>query len=151
MACSPNGRSAASRGRGCACSRRAWSRSIRCSRAPRFIDTYRILTRDHGFTRSGAFGICARVYRSGGLAKDAIYLQGFRAVIDFVVAGGRLEPFWLGKIAVGHVAAIEELLLRGLVTKPIFTPLFLDEADTKARIARLREAEAIDQLWQGVN
>lgn len=116
-----------------------------------FIDSYRILTRDHGFSQSGAFGICARVYRSGGLAKDAIYLQGFRAVIDLIVAGARLEPFWLGKIAVGHVAAIEELLQRGLVKKPRFTPLFLEEADTKARIARLREAGGIEQLWQGVS
>lgn len=120
-------------------------------RGATFIDTFRLLTRTHGFSESGAFGIAARVYRSGGLAKDAIYLQGFRAVIDLIVAGASLQPFWLGKIAVGHVAAIEELLLRGLVQKPRFTPLFLDDPDTRARIKRLREAGGVEQLWQGVN
>ena len=49
-----------------------------------FIDTYRLLARDHGFTPRGAFGIAARVYRSGGLAKDAIYLKGFRTVVELV-------------------------------------------------------------------
>jgi uncharacterized protein (TIGR02421 family) len=116
-----------------------------------FIDTYRILTRDHGFSSSGAFSIAARVYRSGGLAKDAIYLQGFRAVIDLIVAGASLEPFWLGKIAVGQVPAVEELLQRGLVRAARFTPLFLDGEDTKDRIARLRSEGGVNQLWQGVN
>ena len=52
-----------------------------------FIEVYRTLRRDHGFRRRGAFGICARVFRSGGLAKDAIYLRGFRQVVDLVAAG----------------------------------------------------------------
>ena len=71
--------------------------------------------RDHGFRRRGAFGIAARVFRSGGLAKDAIYLRGFRQVVDLVASGASLAPFWLGKIAPGHAPAIEELLQRGLV------------------------------------
>lgn len=116
-----------------------------------FIDVWRLLTRDHGFSRTGAFGITARVYRSGGLAKDAIYLQGFRAVIDLVVDGASLNPFWLGKIAVGHVPAIEELLQRGLVEQPRFIPLFLDEDETRQRIARLRGEGALQDMLQGGN
>ncbi len=45
-------------------------------RGASFIEVYRSLTRDHGFSRRGAFGIAARVFRSGGFAKDAIYLRG---------------------------------------------------------------------------
>jgi uncharacterized protein (TIGR02421 family) len=111
-----------------------------------FIDCYRLLREDHGFTRRSAFGIAARVYRSGGLAKDAIYLKGFRKVIDMVVDERSLAPFWLGKIAPRHVSAIEELLLRGLVHPPVFTPLFLAEEGTKKRIARLRDNGQLTDL-----
>ena len=114
-----------------------------------FIDVYRLLHRDHGFSRRGAFGITARVYRSGGLAKDAIYLQGFRAVVDLVAAGASLNPFWLGKIAPGHVPAIEELLHRGLVHAPRFLPLFLERKDTRERIARLRREGTIEDILAG--
>ena len=113
-----------------------------------FIDVYRLLRADHGFTRRSAFGITARVYRSGGLAKDAIYLKGFRQVLDKVAKGVDLGPFWLGKIAPRNVKAIEELLQRGLVQPPVFTPLFLDEDGTKARIARLRDDNSLDRLFE---
>lgn len=103
-----------------------------------FIDTYRLLTGEHGLTRHGAFRTTARVFRAGGLAKDAIYLRGFRTVIDLVAAGTSLEPFWLGKIDTRHAPAIQELLQRGLVHAPRFTPLFLDDPATRDRISQLR-------------
>lgn len=111
-----------------------------------FIQCYRLLHEDHGFTPRGAFGIAARVYRSGGLAKDAIYLKGFRTIIDLLVKRHSLAPFWLGKIASRHVGAIEELLQRGLVRAPIFTPSFLADQGTKERIARLRERGQLSDL-----
>lgn len=111
-----------------------------------FIDTYRLLHRDHGFSAKAAFGIAARVHRSGGLAKDAIYLKGFAKVMARVASGADLSPYWLGKIAPRHVGAIEELLQRGLVHPPKFTPLFLNDAGTKQRIARLRNKEKLSDL-----
>ena len=111
-----------------------------------FIQCYRMLHHDHGFTPRGAFGIAARVFRSGGLAKDAIYLKGFKTVIDMLAQGRSLAPFWLGKIAPRHVPAIEELLLRGLVHEPIFTPRFLLDGGTKQRIARLRTRSHLSEL-----
>jgi uncharacterized protein (TIGR02421 family) len=107
-------------------------------RGAEFIEVHRLLVRDYGFRRRGAFGIAARVFRSGGMAKDAIYLRGFRQVVDLVASGASLAPFWLGKIAPGHAPAIEELLLRGLVHQPLFTPEFLSRPATQTRIARLR-------------
>jgi uncharacterized protein (TIGR02421 family) len=103
-----------------------------------FIDVYRELTRTYGYSSKGAFGVAARVFRSGGLAKDAIYLKGFREVIELVRAGASLDPFWLGKIALRHAPAIEELLQRGLVHAPRFKPLFLSDEAAQARIAALR-------------
>jgi uncharacterized protein (TIGR02421 family) len=111
-----------------------------------FIDVYRRLTNDLGFSKKVTFDLCARVFRSGGFAKDAIYLKGFRAVVDRVATGASLDAFWLGKIAPEHVDAIEELLLRGLLHAPVFVPDFLIRDDSKSRIARLREGLAFDRL-----
>lgn len=118
-------------------------------RGASFVDVHRNLSKDHGFSRHGAFGITARVFRSGGLAKDAIYLQGFRAVMDLVSAGASLEPFWIGKIAVGHVPAIEELLQRGLVQAPRLIPLFLSDERLRERMNRLRRAGTIENMLAG--
>ena len=111
-----------------------------------FIEVYRSLTREHGFSKRGAFGIAARVFRSGGFAKDAIYLEGFRAVTSLVVAGAPLNPFWLGKIALTHVPAIEELLQRELVQPPIFKPSFLEDELAAKRIADLRQAKSFPEI-----
>lgn len=114
-----------------------------------FIDVWRTLSREHGFTAGGAFGITARVFRSGGLAKDAIYLRGFRAVIDLVAAGVSLNPFWMGKIAPGHMPAIEELLQRGLARPPVFLPTFLSTATAQSRISRLRGGNSLEAMLNG--
>ncbi len=115
-------------------------------RGASFIEVYRILTREHGFSKRGAFGIAARVFRSGGFAKDAIYLQGFRAITNLVAAGAPLNPFWLGKIALSHVSAIEELLQRALVRPPLFKPLFLENEMATKRIAGLRQAKSFPDM-----
>ena len=113
-----------------------------------FIETYRLLSGDLGFTRRSAFTIAMRVFRSGGFAKDMIYLRGFRQVVAMVASGASLDPFWLGKIAPDHVEAVEELLLRELLHPPLFLPEFLDREDAQSRIARLREGLAFDQLLE---
>lgn len=111
-----------------------------------FMDNYRQLRSKFGFSIPGAFGIAARVHRSGGLAKDSIYLAGFRAVIDHVAAGGALTPFWLGKIARTDVPAMEELLQRGLVHAPRFLPSYLERPDVQQRIQLLKAGLGLEQL-----
>lgn len=118
-------------------------------RGASFIDIYRKLTREHDFSRRGAFGIAARVFRSGGFAKDAIYLEGFRDVIELVASGAPLGPFWLGKIAAAHVPAIEELLQRGLVQPPRFTPLFLEDEESVKRISELSRTKSFPEIVAG--
>jgi uncharacterized protein (TIGR02421 family) len=102
-----------------------------------FVEVYRMLANDHGLPRKPAFDIATRVFRSGGFAKDLIYLKGFRSVIGLVSSGASLEPFWTGKIAPDHVEAIGELLQRGLVRPPLFTPEFLGRNDVRRRIERI--------------
>lgn len=113
-----------------------------------FIETWRRLSRDFGFTGPAAFNIAMRVFRSGGFAKDAIYLKGFRQAVDLVAAGASLDPFWLGKIAPEDVDAVEELLLRGLLHPPVFLPEFLAREDAQRRIARLRDDLPFERLLE---
>ena len=41
-----------------------------------FLETFRVLTSTYGFDKRKAFIITIRIYRGGGLVKDAIYLRG---------------------------------------------------------------------------
>jgi uncharacterized protein (TIGR02421 family) len=110
-----------------------------------FVEGFRLL-RNHGFGSRMAFNVAARVYRSGGFSKDAIYLRGFQQVLDLLVAGSDLSLFWYGKIAARHVPVIEELAARGLLRKPRSVPQFLARPDAQERIAKMRRAPALSQL-----
>lgn len=111
-----------------------------------FIDVYRALIDSHRLKRKPAFDIATRVFRSGGLAKDLIYLKGFQDVIGLVAKGASLDAFWIGKIARNHVDAIEELIQRKLVRPPLFKPEFLQREDVERRIARLRGEESFARI-----
>lgn len=110
-----------------------------------FVESFRLL-RDEGLGSRMAFNVAARVHRSGGLSKDAIYLRGFRQVLDLLRAGSDLTPFWYGKIAARHVPVIEELAARGLLQPPRTLPQFLARPEAQERIAQMRRAPALSQL-----
>lgn len=59
-----------------------------------FVESFRRLTRDFGFSDSSAFTICMRIYRSGGLTKDAIYLRGLRDLLAYLAEGGTWNHFF---------------------------------------------------------
>lgn len=101
-----------------------------------FLEVWRLLTREHGVSSRMAFHVCARVYRSGGLAKDYIYLQGLLDVLDWVAAGRSLTPFWSGKIAMAHVPVIDELHERGFLRPAAVIPEFLDRDQARANLDR---------------
>ncbi|MBD9570556.1 flavohemoglobin expression-modulating QEGLA motif protein [Ensifer sp. ENS08] len=101
-----------------------------------FPQTYRLLVDGHGFAATEAFNITLRIYRGGGLVKDAIYLRGLLQLLDHLAGGGTLEPFWMGKIAASHFGAIQELSLRGLLGTAALRPIFLDEVKARDRLQR---------------
>ena len=103
-----------------------------------FLDTYRRLSHEHGFSERAAFQVTMRVHRGGGFVKDAVYLRGLQQVVDFLADGGRLDTLLVGKIAVEQVAVIEELQRRGVLQPPPLRPAYLDEPDTHYRMERLR-------------
>lgn len=103
-----------------------------------FVDCHRLLARDHGFGARSAFNIVARIFRSGGLSKDAIYLRGLRQVVARVARGDELAPLWFGKIAEHHVPIVQELLERGLLRAPLATPEFLARPSAQRQLERIR-------------
>ncbi len=103
-----------------------------------FVDTFRLLSKENGFSDSSAFSIALRVYRGGGLAKDAIYLRGLLEILAHLKNGGALDPFWLGKIAAGHFSVMQELSVRGLLKSARLEPQFLSARGANVRLDRLR-------------
>ncbi|MND76422.1 hypothetical protein D3C80_680700 [compost metagenome] len=111
-----------------------------------FVDTFRIMTREHGFDEAAAFNMVLRIYRGGGLSKDAIYLRGLAEVMDHLRRGGALDPFWMGKIAAAHFPVMQELALRGLLRPPGVRPAFLLPAKANERLEKIRAGLSIAEL-----
>lgn len=111
-----------------------------------FMETFRLLRDDRAVPARAAWQVCARVFRSGGFAKDFIYLRGLLDVLDHVAAGRPLDPFWFGKIAPRHVPIIDELNERGFLTAPSLTPEFLSEDWARPQLARARAGVSLADL-----
>ena len=116
-----------------------------------FPETWRLLTHRHGLAGADAFDVTLRLYRSGGFAKDAIYLRGLLQLLAHLKAKGSLEPFWLGKIGMAHLPLIEELFARGLLRPPSSRPAFLAHPAAAGRLEALRAGLApVDLLTERV-
>jgi uncharacterized protein (TIGR02421 family) len=111
-----------------------------------FVEGYRLLTSEYGFAPSTAFTICMRVYRSGGLTKDAIYLRGLQDVLAFLRAGRDLEPLLVGKLAIADVPAIEELRWREYLKPPRLMPRYLTAPGGERALRGLRRGRSLLQL-----
>ncbi len=96
------------------------------------------LAERHRFGARTAFGVAIRVFRGGGLTKDAIYLRGLIQLLDHLAGGGALEPILIGKIALAHVPIIEELLRRHVLHPAPLRPRWLDAPGADDRLARAR-------------
>lgn len=102
-----------------------------------FVETFRSLQNDYGFTDKSAFNIAARVYRGGGYTKDSIYLKGLVQVLRFLRDGGDIAKLYGGKFALEHMPLIEELLHLDILKQPLL-PAFLQN---KPVIKKLKKAE----------
>lgn len=98
--------------------------------------------------REQAFTITMRVFRSGGLTKDAVYLRGLQGLVEHLAAGKELTPLWLGKMPLTAVPLIEDLLHRGALVPPLLVPLFLDRPEVLERLERTRHIGALAELVQ---
>ena len=111
-----------------------------------FIDTFTSLTKDNNFSEKVAYNITMRIYRGGGLPKDAIYLAGLIHVMEYLKNDGNLDILYAGKFNIEHIGLIEELMHRNILKTPI-TPRFLERESVKHRLQKVRNGlEVIDLL-----
>ncbi|MBF0446431.1 MAG: DUF1704 domain-containing protein, partial [Magnetococcales bacterium] len=111
-----------------------------------FIQTFAMLNDGLGFSIESAFSIATRVYRGGGLTKDALYLAGFVEVIDYLSGGGALDPLWIGKMSRNHIPIIQELLWREVLKPSTLQPRFLSMPGVEQRLEQLRKGVDMVEL-----
>lgn len=107
------------------------------------------LTDRHGLPVRAGFGVAIRVFRGGGLTKDAIYLRGLLQLLDHFAAGGAVDPFLVGKVALDQVPLVEELLRRQVLRPPPLRPRWLDAPGAEARLEHLRRGVGPLDLIEG--
>lgn len=111
-----------------------------------FVEVFRELDRAYDFAQRIAFNITMRVFRGGGLTKDAAYLRGLVRLLTYLREGGTLEPLLVGKLGPGHVPIIEELQWREVLVPPPLRPRHLDSPETVERLAALRKGASVLDL-----
>ena len=111
-----------------------------------FVETFRELNKGYGFKRRTAFTITVRIFRGGGLTKDAVYLRGLVGVLKYLEAGGALEPLFVGKIAANHIPIVQELQARQVLHAPPLQPRYMAQPKTVQKLARLRQGVSVLEL-----
>jgi uncharacterized protein (TIGR02421 family) len=111
-----------------------------------FVEVFRELNSNFGFEKAATFNLVARVYRAGGLTKDAVYLRGLVKLLEFLQQGGQFQDLLVGKIAIAHIPVIEELRWRGVLKKPPLIPHYLNRPSTASLLAELEEGRTVSDL-----
>jgi uncharacterized protein (TIGR02421 family) len=111
-----------------------------------FREVFRLLDRNYEFDQKTAFTIAMRIFRGGGLIKDAVYLRGLLRILDYVKKRGELEPLYVGKIAAHHMPIIKELQWREVLHPLPLRPRFLDREDSIRRLDELRNGYSLIEM-----
>ncbi|MAK35443.1 MAG: hypothetical protein CMC15_04635 [Flavobacteriaceae bacterium] len=110
-----------------------------------FVETFFLLHHNHNFPDGTAYYITMRIYRGGGLTKDAVYLAGLMNVLAYLKNDGNIETLFAGKFNTNHVALIEELIHRNVLKKPVL-PRFLEREAVQERMKKLRAGITLTEL-----
>lgn len=105
-----------------------------------FIETFNLL-RSRDFSDYTSYYITMRIYRGGGLVKDAVYLAGLLDVLDYLKKGRKIETLYTGKFNINHV------IQRNIVRAPVL-PRFLQRDSVKERLKKLRNGIEITELLE---
>lgn len=111
-----------------------------------FVEVFRELDRAHDFAQRIAFTIAMRVFRGGGLTKDAAYLRGLNGVLRYLREGGAIDPLLVGKLGPAHVPIIEELQWRKVLKPPPLRPRYLEHPPVLERLEALRRGGSVLDL-----
>ena len=115
-----------------------------------FAGAFDVLHRRHRFGPGSAFRVVMRVYRGGGLTKDAVYLRGLERLLSHLGAGGALEPLVMGKVDLLHIPVLEELAGCGLLGEAPLRPRWLTHPRAARGLPGLRSGLGLEGLWHEV-
>jgi uncharacterized protein (TIGR02421 family) len=111
-----------------------------------FVEVYREMDRAHDFAQRTAFTITMRVFRGGGLTKDAVYLRGLVRLLEYLREGGQLEHLLYGKFGAEHIPIIDELAWRKVLVEIPLRPRHLEQPASCERLAALRKGSSVLDL-----
>ena len=111
-----------------------------------FIDVFRELHKNYGFAARTAFNITMRVFRGGGLTKDAVYLRGLIELLNYLAEGNDIEPLFVGKMGAEHVPIIRELQWREVLRPAPLTPRYMTFSQTAEKLEKLRNGISVIDL-----
>lgn len=114
-----------------------------------FVEAFSQLVDRYGFSKRGAFTITMRVFRGGGLVKDAVYLRGLQSVLEYLRDGGDISLLYVGKLAARHVSIIRELQYRHVLHEAPLTPRYIADPEARKRLARIVNGMTVLELVKG--
>ncbi len=111
-----------------------------------FIETFRRLCDEFGFSPGASYNITMRVFRGGGLTKDAVYLRGLVQLLQYLSNGGAMEPLFCGKVSAASLEMVQELQWREILQHPRIYPRYLDNEAAQEKLKLLRSGLSIGEL-----
>lgn len=111
-----------------------------------FVEVFSMLRRRYRIPPRGAFFVVSRVFRSGGLTKDAIYLRGIVGLLAYLAGGGALDPLFVGKLPISSVPLVSHMERLGLVQHPPLRPRWTEMPGAQERIDAARNGMSVVDL-----
>ncbi|QIK74793.1 flavohemoglobin expression-modulating QEGLA motif protein [Nocardioides piscis] len=102
-----------------------------------------------GFPRGSAYTTVMRVFRAGGMTKDAIYLRGLVDLLEHLRDGGSLDLLFRGKFALDDLPLIAELDEKGALHPQRIKPRYLADPAAIRRIELASQTIELHQLLGG--
>lgn len=111
-----------------------------------FIDIFKKLNKNYGFSPHRAFNITSRIMQGGGFTKDISYLKGLVQLREHLKEGGEIAPLLTGKFALEHLPIITELNDRRVLKPLNLLPRYLNTEETKTKLLKIREGISLSQM-----
>lgn len=111
-----------------------------------FVEVFRQLHKEYGFTAESAFSLVTRVFRGGGFTKDAVYLKGLVDLLKYLSSGKDLEPLLIGKIRQDYIPFIDELISRKILKPAPLRPRYLSQEASIEKLERLKKGATVFDL-----
>lgn len=104
-----------------------------------FIDNFRELNKTWGFNQNTAFTIVVRIYRGGGLTKDAVYLRGLLELLKYLKGKNIPDTLFMGKIGIKQIPVMRELQDRQVLKPVILLPRYMGNPQVKKKFELLKK------------